>query len=222
MKTTILVALTMVALGSTARAENNLSRWEVDASAGAAYVTDPSFDLVGGNDALAAANLRANFAPGWMQRRIEISAGFQGNGEGGSTFETWQTSLTVRTLQLGLIYRQPLRGPFLVYGRAVGLFDFDHLELWTTDNSLHLQQTTHTGGVEASVGAEVIAVTWERASLGFNLEVGYALRFAAASFDTLKPDDGSAKPTPVAFAAVNVGGINLSGIQWRLGAAVHF
>jgi len=222
MKLNILVMLVAIGVASVARADTNLSRWEVDASAGAAYVTDPSFDLVGGNDALAAWNVRANVAPGWMQRRLEISAGFQGNGEGGSTFQTWQTSLTVRTLQLGLIYRQPIRGPFLVYGRAVGLFDFDHMELWTTDDSLHLQQSTNTFGVEASVGGEVIAVNWERASLGFDLEVGYALRFSAAHFDTMKPDDGGAKPAPVAFAPVNVGGINLSGIQWRLGAAVHF
>jgi hypothetical protein len=218
---TMLVAAALL-VSSLAAAEDRPTKWSLSAATGASYVTDRSYDLIDGTDAVPVADLRAGFSPGWQGDRIELNVGYVRAGQGGTSFQTWQTELRTQTVQLGATYRYRFHVPFAVYGRAAWLVDFDRMELWTDDASPHLAQSTVTYGALAAGGGEAVIFDSGRAKVGLCLEVGYALRFAPANFDHLLPDVGDPKPAPVQFTAVNAGKVDLSGVQWRLGAAVHF
>jgi len=220
---TALLTMILAAAAVTAPAPAHTEHWLMELSTGGAYVTDRSFDVASRTDALPKGDLRLGLAPGWLNRHLELDLGLELDGNSTSTFETWRTGFRSVGLQLGLRYRQPLGAHFSVYGRLAGLLDFDTLQLSTGDDSLALSQTLLSPGAQLGAGVEVIVASWDRGRFGFNLEVGYALHFAPAHFDGLKPDlDESADPAPVAFASVDAGKVDVSGIRWRLGAVLHF
>lgn len=215
-------AIAAMLLGAApAQAEPLDARWSVQASAGAAYVTDRSLDFIGGTDAMTVGDVRAGWAPWAWGRVVELNLGYTGTSERGTTFGSFETDLTVRTLQLGATYRRALVGPLTGFVRVAGLLDFARMELWSGEDALRLSQSTRGLGGIGTAGVEAAVVRWPHAQLGLVAEVGYALR-TAAKFDALSPDVGDPKPAPVAFTPVNAGTLSLSGIQWRLGAAVHF
>jgi len=208
--------------GISAAADPAPLRWSVALSAGAAYATDPSFDLVSGGDAMPAGEVRVGFSPGWLSGRLELDAAYGYHGAAGTTFQRWQTSLAVQSFQLGARYGLPVWRWLGVYGRAAALADIDHLALSSTDGAWRARQTTSTFGVLGALGAEARVVRTARFALGLALEVGYAQRFGAAHFGALVSSAGGDGPAPVAFAPVDAGRVDLSGLQWRMGVIAHF
>jgi hypothetical protein len=216
-----LLALAFV-LPSLARAEEPrpVPRWWIQVEGGASYLSDRSFDLVASTDPVGVGDVRFGFVPGWYHDRIELDLGYAGGSLGGEALGTFKTNFEIHSLQLGVRYRQPIASFFSVYGRVAGLVDFNGLHLSDADANVRLSQWATTGGLLFNAGAELDAFTWRGGAVGFLLEFGYALRFNQARFDKISVDD-TAKES-VAFSPVNVGSLNVSGIQWRLGAVVHF
>ena len=215
----------LASLASPALADDEVAsvhRWSIDASTGASYVTDRSFDLVGGSDALPVGDFRLSFTPGWVHDHLELNAAYVILGEGGSALSTWQTSFQMQSVQLGALYRWRPSEVLSFFGRGAFVLDIDRLSLAASNDSLPLAQSALTAGVLLGAGTELTFVHARRFDAGITLEVGYALRFNPARFDQMKPDEGGAKPAPIAFESVNAGSFDVSGIQWRLGLAVHF
>jgi hypothetical protein len=202
--------------------QERLSRWAIDASTGAAYITSRSFDLIGGADAMPVGDFRVSFTPGWLHRHLELNLAYVITGEGGSTFQDWQTSFQMQTVQLGALYRWRFGDRLSLYARAAGLVDFDHLSLSMGSGTLPVSQDAVTGGVVGAGGLELIALRDRNFDLGFTLEVGYGQRFESASFENLTAQVGDPKPQPIAVTGINAGTLDVSGIEWRLGVAVHF
>jgi hypothetical protein len=168
-------------------------------------------------------DLRVAYSPGWLAGRLALTLDYVGASGGGTTFGSWQTSLAVHSFQAGALYRYPVVGPLRVFGRAAALLDADHLNLSAGDNALQLGQWAATAGALAGAGAEVVASPSPSWQLGLVVEVGYALRFNEARFDRVQPSvDSGTSPAPVPFTPVDLGSLSLSGLQWRLGASVHF
>jgi hypothetical protein len=218
---TALLAMIATAASIAASAPAPVPRWSLDMSLGGSYVTDRSFDLVSDVDALPSAELRVGLAPGWLNRHLELDLALGIDGNSGSTFQAWETSFTDWGVQLGLRYRQPLGHIFSAYGRVAGVVDLDRLRLSTGGDSPALSQTVLSPGVQFGAGVEVQLASWSGGRFGFTFEVDYVLHPAPARFDALTPD-GDGAPTPIAFVPVDAGSVNLSGLRWRLGAAVHF
>jgi hypothetical protein len=221
----LIAAVSLVLLASLSAQADELAparRWGLDASTGASYITDRNFDLVGGADALPVGDFRASFTPGWLANHLELNAAYVITGEGGSSASSWQSSFGMQSIQLGASYRWRPSTWIGFYARAAAVLDVDKLTLSATTDSLPLSQTAVTAGALGGLGTEFTFVHERHFDAGLTLEVGYALRFNSARFDQLKPDTGGAAPAPVAFAPVNAGAFDVSGIQWRVGVAVHF
>lgn len=207
---------------SMARADEPapVSRYWVQALGGATYLSDRSFDFIASSDPVAVGDVRFGYVPGWMKDRLELDFGYVGGTLGGTSLGVFHADYEIHSLQLGLRYRLPVASFFSVYGRLAALLDFNGLHLTDADESFHMSQWALTGGLEANVGAELTLYAWKAAQLGLVLEFGYAQRFNEARFDKVALERVSkAAITPV---AVDVGSLNVSGIQWRLGAVVHF
>jgi hypothetical protein len=221
----IVGTFTLALLGAVpARADDlgSSKRWSIDASTGAAYVTNRAFDTVGGSDALPVGDFRASYTPGWLSDHLELNAAFVIAGEGGSTLSTWQTSFGMDSFQLGASYRWRPSRWISFYGRGAVVLDVDRLSLSATNDALPLSQTALTVGGLLGLGTELTFFHEPLVDVGLTVEVGYALRFNDARFNQMKPDVGGSSPTPIAFEPVNAGQYDVSGMQWRLGLAVHF
>jgi hypothetical protein len=214
------LGLLLAALAGPTASAQGLGRWSVEAGTGASYVTDRSFDFAASSDAMPVGDLRVGYRPGWLGNHLELGLAYVGATLGATTFQAWNTSLTVHSFQPGVLYRWSFGDRLSAYGRVAGLVDTARLDL-SAGEALPLYQRLWTGGALGAAGAEVIAVRGELTQIGVLAEVGYAYRPVKAHFDHLAPDVGGGSPAPVAVTPVDAGSIDLSGVQWRLSLALH-
>lgn len=217
----LLAALLLPAVARATQATPAAEPWSIFVAVGASYITDPSFDYVAPTDAMAAAEVRLSYAPGWWRNHVVLDLGYVGGALGGNTFGV-ETGLQVHSIQLGGRYQLPVAQAFHFYGRIAGLVDFNGLSLQSSDQPLTLSQWAVTGGLLFGVGAEATLIRYSKASIGAMIEVGYSLQFDKAVFNAVAPDVGTTRPSTIAMTPINAGALNPSGIQWRAGLNFHF
>ncbi len=191
---------------------------------GSIWITDPSFDLVSGTDALP----NVLFGAGWEAGRgsplaFEVAYGLAGASD--EVFEAIDTNFLLQQLQGAAIYRRPFSERWRWFARGAAALEHASLDLGA---SRILEASAWGLALEGTLGTELllpIAADGDEwgASLGLSVEAGYGLRpfgfdFAEA---TVEGDD-EAEPPPTAAGPIDVGTLDASGPILRFGLSLRF
>lgn len=212
-------ALVLLALLVPASA-GALPRWSTYLRVGAQWVTDPSFDLVSGVDAMP----RVELGLGWQASdALAFELGYGLASASATSFQTVDSQLTLHQFEASAVGRLPLTRSLRLIGRGGAGVELAHLSLSQTDSTVDGYGDTSTGLLLEATGGAELAFPLSMGEdpwgtrLQFSAEAGYGFRPFAARFDDLtRSGDG------IRQGAVEVGTLDLSGPVLRFGAALWF
>lgn len=198
------------------------SRFGVLLGMNSLHLGDPGAGLVVDTGALMRVETGLRWSPAGQPLGVELL--WLHGSSSTQSFGAVDGLLTLQSVQVMASWHTPTVGPVRGYARGGTSLDFASVRVQGLEG-IALHDSAVTVGVEGTGGLELLIPLAGDHQVGRHLaiylDVGYAARLNRARFDGALPRAEASEPERIGFRPVDLGSLGLSGLVWRLGAALR-